>query len=154
MPERATVKSGIGQETTPSGNLVFNLEGEDAGLLIGRRGETLASLQFLVNFILSRKLKGRVSVVIDVEGYKQRRDEALKALASRMAEKVVATGRPVTLEPMPARERRIVHMALSDHPKVSTESVGQGEARKVTLVLRRSQGERPNNQDGDRTRVS
>lgn len=115
----------------------FDISGEDAGLLIGRRGETLSSLQFLVNFMLSRKLRTKVIVNLDVEGYRERRMEVLKGLAGRMAERVKASGRPITLEPMPARERRIVHMTLAEHPDVTTQSVGDGEGRKVVIVPRR-----------------
>ncbi|MEK7682053.1 MAG: RNA-binding cell elongation regulator Jag/EloR [Chloroflexota bacterium] len=115
----------------------FDISGEDAGLLIGRRGETLSSLQFLVNFMLSRKLRTRVIVNLDVEGYRERRMDVLKGLAGRMAERVKASGRPITLEPMPARERRIVHMTLAEHPDVTTQSVGDGEGRKVVIVPRR-----------------
>ncbi len=82
-------------------------------------------------------MKTRVSLDIDVEGYKQRRDQALQSLALDMAERVRASGREITLEPMPARERRIVHLALADHPQVITQSVGEGESRKVSILLRR-----------------
>lgn len=120
-----------GQQPPP---LAFNIDGEDAGLLIGRRGETLSSLQFLVNFILSRKTQGRVNVAIDVEGYRERRNEVLRAMALRMAERASSTGRSVTMDPMPARERRIIHLALAGHAKVTTQSVGEGEERKVTII--------------------
>lgn len=129
-------------EPAPEGQLTaaFDIAGEDSGLLIGRRGDTLSSLQFLVNFMLSRKLKNRVMVNIDVEGYRERRTQALRNLAMRMADKVKASGRPITLEPMPARERRTVHVALAEHPHVMTQSVGDGESRKVVIMPRRPGG--------------
>ena len=114
----------------------LDITGEDLGILIGRRGNTLSSLQYLVYLIVSHQLKARVHVTIDVEGYRERRYEALKNLALRMAERVGDTGQPVTLEPMPANERRIIHLALRDYPEVMTESIGEGEARKVTIVKR------------------
>ena len=112
----------------------LDIAGDDLGILIGRRGQTLSSLQYLVYLMVSHQLKARVSITIDVEGYRERRCEALKNLALRMAERVGDTGQPVTLEPMPASERRIIHLALQDYPQVITQSVGEGEARKVTIV--------------------
>jgi len=112
----------------------LDIEGEDLGILIGRRGETLSSLQYLVNLIVSRRLKSRVGVVVDVEGYRQRRYESLRLLARRLADQVRSTGRSVTLEPMTAGERRIIHLELRDDPYVTTQSIGEGEARKVAIL--------------------
>jgi spoIIIJ-associated protein len=111
----------------------FEIEGDDSGLLIGRRGETLRALQFLVKFIVSRKLESRANISIDVEGYQARRYDSLANLANRVAQRVASSGRPVTLEPMPPNERRAVHMALADHPGVSTESTGMGDGRQVIV---------------------
>ena len=116
--------------------VTLNVEGDDLGILIGRHGQTLAALQYIVRLIVANQAKARVPVVIDVEGYKQRRYEALQALAHRMAEQVKARKRPFALEPMPAYERRIIHLALADDPDVATESVGDGEARKVVITPR------------------
>ena len=116
------------------GGPVFDLEGEDAGLLIGRRGETLKSLQFLVRYIVSRRMDARASVMIDVEGYQERRHAALRNMARRVASRVSDTGRSIALEPMPAYERRIVHVALTDYPGVVTESDGAGAARQVVVM--------------------
>ncbi|TET76199.1 MAG: protein jag [Dehalococcoidia bacterium] len=112
----------------------LDIEGEDLGILIGRRGETLSSLQYLVNLIVSRRLKSRVGVVVDVEGYRQRRYESLRLLARRLADQVRSTGRSLTLEPMTAGERRIIHLELRDDPYVTTQSIGEGEARKVAIL--------------------
>jgi len=135
----ASVESQVGppvegEET--GGTLRLDIKGEDLGILIGRRGQTLACLQYLVRLMVAHHLKEWVSIVIDVEGYKQRRSEALQALASRLAEQVRAKGIPFTLEPMPAFERRIVHLALADRPDVTTQSVGIGEARRVVILLK------------------
>ncbi|UCG83105.1 MAG: single-stranded DNA-binding protein, partial [Dehalococcoidia bacterium] len=100
----------------------------------GRRGETLSSLQYLVNLITSRHFKSRVGVVVDVEGYRQRRYESLRFLARRLADQVKNTGRSVTLEPMSAGERRVIHLELRDNPHVTTQSIGQGESRKVAIL--------------------
>lgn len=116
--------------------ITLDVSGDDLGILIGRRGQTLSSLQYVVRLIVAHQTQARVPIVIDVEGYKQRRYEALQALAHRMAEQVKARGRPFTLEPMLAYERRIIHLALADDPDVTTESVGEGETRKVVIMPR------------------
>ena len=118
------------------GGPVFDLEGEDAGLLIGRRGETLKTLQFLVRYMVSRRMDERVNLTIDVEGYQERRHSALRNMARRVANRVADTGRAIALEPMPPAERRIVHVALSDHPEVTTESEGAGMDRQVVVIPR------------------
>lgn len=121
------------KETLP---LQINIVGDDLGVLIGRRGETLRDLQFLTRLIVSRQVGRWPDVVVDVEGYKAHRADALVALAQRMADRVRSTGQPVTLEPMPAYERRIVHLALRDDKDVYTESTGEGDARKVQILPR------------------
>lgn len=116
---------------------VLDVEGDDLGLLIGRRGETLASLQYLLNLMMTRQFGEHMSFTVDVEGYRRRREKQLNSLAYRMADQVKRTRRPVTLEPMPANERRIIHLALAEDRQVQTSSVGEGEARKVSISLRR-----------------
>jgi spoIIIJ-associated protein len=116
---------------------VLDVSGEDLGILIGRRGDTLSSLQFLVNLIVSRRLKARTAFGIDVEGYRRRREESLMGLALRMADRVKSTGQSITLEPMPPNERRIVHLTLAKDPNVITVSIGEGESRKVAITPRR-----------------
>ncbi len=123
---------------------VLDIEGDDLGLLIGRRGTTLASLQYMVNVMLTRKLDSRVIVTVDVEHYHRRREETLQGLAQRMADRVSNSGRPMTLEPMPASERRIIHLALSEDEDVVTGSVGEGDERKVVIRLRGGGGDRHN----------
>jgi spoIIIJ-associated protein len=116
--------------------LVLDIRGDDLGVLIGRRGETLSSLQYITRLIVSQKISGNVNLVVDVEGYKARREQQLRQLALRMAERVASTRKPIALEPMPPSERRIVHLTLRDHPVVTTESVGRDEDRKVTIILK------------------
>ena len=116
--------------------LTLDVVGKDLGILIGRRGETLASLQFLMRLMVNNHIHRWINLVVDVEGYKARRERMLRELALRMAERAVATGRVVALEAMPARERRLVHIALRDHPDVTTQSIGEGESRKVTIIPR------------------
>jgi spoIIIJ-associated protein len=117
----------------PTAPVAFNIEGDDLGILIGRRGQTLAALQYVLRLIVGHKTETWVPIIVDAEGYKERRHEALKALALRMADHVKTRGSPFTLEPMPPYERRIVHLALADNPEVYTESIGEGELRKVVI---------------------
>ena len=117
--------------------LILDIRGEKAEVLIGRRGETLAAFQHIVRLLVGRRMVGRFNLVVDVNGYKRQRERSLRRLARRMAEKAVRTGRTVRLEPMPAYERRIVHLALRDHPDVTTESIGEGKRRRVTIIPRK-----------------
>ena len=115
------------------GGPAYDIDGDDSGLLIGRRGETLRALQFLVGFLASRKLQERVNLFIDVAGYQERRNQSLTNLAQRVAQRVASSGQPVTLEPMPPNERRVVHMALADYPGVETNSTGDGDGRQIVV---------------------
>lgn len=112
---------------------IFDVDGDDSGLLIGRRGETLGALRFLVNFIASAELRERPNAVIDVAEYQARRDRNVKNLARNAAQRVDRSGRAVTLEPMNPYERRIVHLALTDNERVITESTGAGAERRVVV---------------------
>jgi spoIIIJ-associated protein len=127
-----------------SAPIAFNIEGNDLGILIGRRGQTLSSLQYILRLIVGRKTNTWLPIVIDAESYKQRRYEALQALAHRTAETVKAKGTPLTLEPMPPYERRIIHMALANHSAVFTESIGEGESRKVVIKPKKPATSRTN----------
>ena len=112
---------------------VFEIEGDDSGLLIGTRGETLRALQFIVSFLVSRRMGERTNLMVDVEGYQQRRYDSVANLARRVAQRVAQRGRSIPLEPMPPNERRQVHMALADRSDVVTESDGYGDRRKVVI---------------------
>jgi spoIIIJ-associated protein len=125
----------LDQEGEPS-PIVLDVQGPDLGVLIGRRGETLSALQYMTRLMLSHKLGRWVPVAVDVEQYKVRRRHSLRQLAVRMAERVSFSRQPVALEAMPAAERRIIHLTLRDHPTVTTESVGEGDKRKVTIIPR------------------
>jgi spoIIIJ-associated protein len=117
--------------------LTLDIEGDDLGVLIGRRGQGLASLQYIVRVIIAEKFKVWEPINIDVAGYKRRRYESLKSLALRLADQVKSSKRSINLEPMPPDERRIIHLALSDHPEISTQSTGEGNERKVVIQLRK-----------------
>jgi spoIIIJ-associated protein len=121
--------------------ITLHIEGADEqamGLLIGRRGETLHSLQFLLNLMVSRRMQKWPQMIVDVGNYRQRRRDSLEGLARRMAERVQQSGRPITLEPMAAYERRIVHLALREDATVYTQSAGEGEGRKVIIYPAKS----------------
>ncbi len=113
---------------------VIEINGEDLGTLIGPRGETLNSVQYIARLMTSHKLQERADFVIDVQGYRKRRQENLARLAERMAQKAVQRGTPVGLEPMPPHERRAIHMALRNSDEVYTESAGEGNRRKVRII--------------------
>ena len=116
--------------------LHLNVIGADLGVLIGRNGETLASIQYLIRLMVNQELHRWTNIVVDIDGYKQRREEQLSQLAHRMADQVVASGRPASLEPMPPGERRLVHIALRDHEHVYTASTGEDSRRKVQILPR------------------
>ncbi len=118
--------------------LLLNLHGRDLGALIGRRGETLGNLQYLLRLMVNQRLHQWKNIVVDVEQYRQHRAEHLTQLALRSAEQVADSGRPLSLEPMPSNERRIIHLTLRDHASVYTESIGEGERRKIQILPRRS----------------
>lgn len=113
---------------------VIDIEGDDLGVLIGPRGETLNAIQYLTRLMVGNQLQKRASFVVDVEGYRRRRQQALARLAERMAKKVVTRRSPVSLEPMPPHERRIIHMTLRDNDEVYTQSSGEGNRRKVRIL--------------------
>lgn len=116
--------------------LLLDIEGVELGALIGRRGETLENIQYLLRLMVNQKIHKWKNIVVDVEHYKARRVTQLIQLAERMAEQVARTGRAISLEPMPANERRIVHMTLREHPDVYTESYGDGGRRKVHIFAK------------------
>ena len=116
--------------------IFLDVIGRDLGLLIGRRGENLSQLQYLVTLLVNRRLPGFNRVILDIEGYRLRREEALIGLAERVSRQVARTRRPVALDPMPSNERRVIHMALRSSPDVTTESSGEGTMRRVTVLPR------------------
>jgi spoIIIJ-associated protein len=111
-----------------------DIHGNDLGVLIGRRAEILNALQYIVNLIVSKQVAHWAQVIVDVEGYRSRRERQLRQMARRMADQAIKTGRRQVLEPMAASERRIVHLELRDHPNVTTQSIGEEPGRKVTIV--------------------
>lgn len=112
---------------------ILNIEGRNMNRLIGHRGETLSSLQYITRLIASRRLQRRANIIVDAGNYKSQRSDRLRGLANRMADQAVRQRRIVTLEPMPPHERRIIHLTLRKRADVTTKSVGEGKTRKVTI---------------------
>jgi spoIIIJ-associated protein len=116
--------------------LALDIKGDDLGILIGRRGQTLASLEYITKLVVVGRLKAWLPLTVDVEGYKKRRHDSLQRLALYLAEQVKSRRCAITMEPMPANERRIVHLTLADDPDVTTQSIGEGDNRKVVILLK------------------
>jgi spoIIIJ-associated protein len=134
---KVTAHYGEPEEPGDEKQVMVDINGDDLSILIGRRTETLNALQYIASLIVSKQLEKWVPLVIDIQGYRSRRTRALQQLARRMAEQAVHTGKRQTLEPMPANERRIIHMELSNNTQVITESTGEEPNRKVTIVLKK-----------------
>lgn len=117
--------------------ILLDIESESGGLLIGRRGDTLSALQYIVNVLVGKRTRGWTKVVIDVEGWRGRREQTLRALALRQADRVRQQRRPIALDPMPANERRIIHMALQDMRDVETHSEGEEPDRRLVITPKR-----------------
>ncbi len=127
-------ESFVGDDDEARIPITFNVTGDDdVGILIGRHGQTMASLQYLIRVMLTHRIENSPPVIIDIDGYKERRYNALRETARRLAEQVKTRRVPFTLEPMPPIERRIIHMTLANDPNVTTQSTGEGDARKVVI---------------------
>jgi len=137
MGIKATVVQVDGEALVEPGEevpLVLDIQGQDLGILIGRRNETLRALQYMLRLMVSKQISRWYPIIVDVESYRVRRRRSLQQLAEKMAQRATSSGRRVVLEAMPAYERRIVHLTLRDHPSVYTKSVGRDDSRKVTIV--------------------
>ncbi|MBN2258199.1 MAG: KH domain-containing protein, partial [Anaerolineaceae bacterium] len=141
MKIHASVQTRYGEQEEPDGDrpVVVDIRGNDLSILIGRKSETLNALQYITNLIIGRHLEKWVPLQIDVEGYRARRELALRNLAERMAEQARATGKRQVLEPMSPSERRLIHLALREDETVVTESIGEGPSRKVTIRPRKTE---------------
>ena len=122
-------------------DVVIDITGEDTGRVIGKKGQTIDALQFLINKIVNRFPEGRRHVLLDSGDYRQRREDSLASLAQREAKRAIAQSRVVTLDPMTPRDRRVVHLSLAKFPGVSTRSDGQGTERRVRIIPARAQGQ-------------
>jgi spoIIIJ-associated protein len=136
MHINANVDTRVGNTTGRDGapNIMVDITGNDLSILIGRRAETLNALQYVSRMIVGKEIGRASNLILDVEGYRERRERSLRQLAQRMAKQAIKSGRRQTLEPMPANERRIIHMELHESEDVSTQSVGDEPRRKVTII--------------------
>jgi spoIIIJ-associated protein len=136
MKVRATVTAEY-LPTTDARNRVpvrVSIKGDDLSYLIGRQAETLNALQYISSLIINKEIGRSIPLLVDVEGYRERRENQLRQIARRMADQAISTGRRQILEPMPANERRIIHIELRENPDVTTESIGEEPRRKVTII--------------------
>lgn len=136
-----TILQNMGVEADISVNeddesIVVDINGDDIGIIIGRRGETMDSLQYLTSLVVNKGFEDYKRVTLNVENYRQKREETLVKLANRLADKVVKYKKPVSLEPMNPYERRIIHSTLQGHKYVETYSVGEEPKRKVVITLK------------------
>jgi spoIIIJ-associated protein len=134
VPARVTASMAQPEDANDRSPLLVDVRGEDLSVLIGPRAETLNALQYIAGLIIGKEVGRAVPLVVDVEGYRARHNQQIRQLARRMAEQAVKTGKRQILEPMPASERRLVHIELRDHPDVRTESIGEEPKRKVTII--------------------
>ena len=138
--EKMKVRANVTSEYLPDSDarsrvpIRVNIQGDDLSYLIGRQAETLNSLQYISSLIINKEIGRSIPLIVDVEGYRERRENQLRQLARRMADQAISTGRRQVLEPMPASERRIVHIELRENPEVTTESIGDEPRRKVTII--------------------
>jgi spoIIIJ-associated protein len=134
MGMEAQVSAHYGEAREDRHPIMVDIRGADLGVLIGHRGETLNAFQHIASLMVGKETQQFIQLIVDVEGHRDRRERQLRQLARRMAEQVIKTGRKLTLEPMPAAERRIIHMELRDHPAVTTQSTGEEPHRKITIL--------------------
>ena len=138
--EKMKVRATVTAEYLPASDarsrvpVRVNVHGDDLSYLIGRQAETLNALQYISSLIINKEIGRSILLIVDVEGYRTRRENQLRQLARRMADQAVSTGRRQVLEPMPANERRIVHIELRENQDVTTESIGEDPRRKVTII--------------------
>lgn len=131
---KVTAEFGKAEDERSRVPIRVNVYGDDLSYLIGRQAETLNALQYIAALIVSKEVGRSIPLIVDIEGYRSRREIQLRQLARRMADQAIKTGRRQVLEPMPANERRIIHIELRDHPQVRTESIGEEPRRKVTII--------------------
>ena len=141
MKVRARVSAHLGEadDAHSKAPVLVDVRGDDLSILIGPRAETLNALQYIAGLIVGKELGRSIPLIVDVEGYRARREQQIRQLARRMADQAIKTGRRQVLEPMPANERRLIHIELRSNPQVSTESIGDEPRRKVTIVPMESQ---------------
>lgn len=134
VPARVTASYAPPDDEQDRSPILVDVRGDDLSILIGPKAETLNALQYITSLIVGKEIGHSVPLIVDVEGYRARRSQQIRQLARRMADQAIRTGRRQVLEPMPANERRLIHIELRDNPQVTTESVGEDPRRKVTII--------------------
>jgi len=137
----------MGAETEVDGHLeegtvVIEIRGDREGILIGKHGRTLDSLQVLISRMVNKRFESPIKVVLDVDSYRKKREDALTKMALRMGEKAKRTGQGQTIGPLNAWERRVIHMALKEDPAVTTESLGEGRIKRLSILPKKRAGDR------------
>ncbi len=138
MGMQAQVSAHYGESRDDRHPIMVDIHGSDLGVLIGRHSETLNAFQYIASLMVGKETQEFIQLIVDVEGHRDRRERQLRQLARRMAEQVIKSGRKLTLEPMSAAERRIIHMELREHPAVMTQSTGEEPHRKIVILLKDS----------------
>jgi spoIIIJ-associated protein len=131
--ERMGVKTAV-EGFMKEGNLHLEIRGDHEGVLIGKHGRTLESLQMLINRMVNKRLKNAVRVVLDIDDYRKRRVDSMSSIAYRMGEKAKRTGYSLTVGPFNSHDRRVIHLTLKEDPSLRTESLGEGELKKVKII--------------------
>jgi len=142
--ERMGAKTEV-EGSLKEGNLYLDIKGDEEGFLIGKHGRTLESLQMLINRMVSKRLKSTLRVVLDIDNYRKRRVDSLAQMALRMGDKAKRTGHFQTLGPFNAYDRRIIHLTLKEDPSLNTESLGEGELKKVRIIPTKKEGYKTEN---------
>ena len=137
--ERMGVKTAV-DGFVKEGNLCLEIRGDQEGVLIGKHGRTLESLQMLINRMVNKRLRNAVRVVLDIDDYRKRRVDSMSSIAYRMGEKVKRTGYSLTVGPFNSHDRRIIHLTLKEDPSLRTESLGEGELKKVKIIPVKKEG--------------
>ena len=137
--ERMGIKTEV-EGFLKEGNLYLEIKGDQEGILIGKHGRTLESLQMLINRMVNKQLKNSVRVVLDIDDYRKRRSDSIAQMAQRLGEKAKGTGHSLTVGPFNAYDRRIIHLALKEDPSLETESLGEGELKKIKIIPMKQEG--------------
>ena len=138
---RMGVESKV-ETSVREGNVCVEIKGDKEGILIGKHGRTLEALQMIVNRMVNKKLKEPVRVVVDIDEYRIRRATSVAKMVARVAERVKRAGKPITIGPFNAYDRRIIHVALQEDPVLRTESQGEGAVKKVAIIFQKKEGEK------------
>ena len=122
------------------GSIFLEIKGDQEGILIGKYGRTLEALQMLINRMVNKQLKTSMRVIVDIDDYRKRRDETMSNMAQRLGEKAKRTGHPQTVGPFNAHERKIIHLTLKEDPFIKTESLGEGDLKKIRIIPIKKEG--------------